>query len=353
MARRDLEFFMANPGEVPADLDELHAAMDSTVEDPPGEDVKAPASKQGEEGAASGAAAGEVSAETGETNGAAPAAQVEQVVMSKDGRHQIPYTVLQTEREQRKAAEMAAATLQAQVDSLTAQVAGKVAPKAAEPDDTGLSEADLDQIAEDFPSTGKAIKALMSQVSSLQAKLDGVQVSEGNRAKREAATASSTAQEAIDANPTISYWQTQDPEMFGRAIQFDNQIKSDPRNAGLSLDERFAKVVGAVEAVYGQTDLPESFRPTSATPPAAKPTAQATTQSGKAAATNAAAKAKEVIDKASQAAPVIASLSDIPGGEGGPSDEMSAMGSLSAHELGNKFMNMDPKKLAELLARAA
>ena len=353
MARRDLEFFMANPGNVPADLDELHAALNSTVEDPPGEVVKEPASKQGEEGAASGAeAAGELSAETGETNGAAPAAQVEQVVMSKDGKHQIPYTVLQTEREQRKAAEMAAATLQAQVDSLTAQVAGKVAPKATEPDNTGLSETDLDQIAEDFPSTGKAIKALMSQVSSLQAKLDGVQVSEGNRAQREAATASSTAQEAIDANPTISYWQTQDPEMFGRAIQFDNQIKADPRNAGLSLDQRFAKVVGAVEAVYGQTDLPESFRPKSAPLPASAPAAQATAQSGKAA-MNAAAKAKEVIDRASQAAPVIASLSDIPGGEGGPSDEMSAMANLSAHELGNKFMNMDPKKLAELLARAA
>ena len=44
----------------------------------------------------------------------------------------------------------------------------------------------------------------------------------------------------------------------GSGITF--KIKADPRNKGLSLDQRFGKVVAAMEAVYGETQLPDEYR---------------------------------------------------------------------------------------------
>lgn len=339
-AKRDLEFFMANPGEIPADMSELEAAMDGRTGVDDGESEGIPG-EQGEQGAASGAQVVEKAEKTGDANGK-EAAQPEQVLKSKDGKHEIPYSVLQTEREQRRAAEVAVEQLRLQVEALTAQVSGKQVAQAAEqaavPD---LSEEDLQAIEEDFPTTGKALKALLARVGSLQAQLGAVEQAEGSRRAAESTRASTTVQEAIDANPHLSYWQQQDPEAFGAAVKFDNQIKSDPRNRGLSLDERFTKVVGAMAAVYGAVDLPPEYQRADTTRrPSGKPEQ------------NVAAKAKQVIDQA-QTRSRVSSLSDIPGGIGAESDEIDQLGMLSAQELGNKFMKMDLAKISDLLARAA
>lgn len=342
--KRDLEYFMANPHEMPGNLDELEAAV---METQPGEDGgEVVAGEQGEKSAASGAPVNEkVEGETGKTAEGEPAAQV---IKSKNGKHEIPYSVLETQRARAQAAEEAVGQLQAQIDALTAKVEGK--PQAEVPgetDDAELSEEDLADIASDFPVQGKAIKALLSKVTSLTQRLDEVAQREGARAGREATSASQTVQEAIEANPQLTYWQTKDPEMFGVAVKYDNQIKSDPRNAGLSLDERFAKVVKVMEAVYGETELPDEFRrtaPAATTNTAAKPASKPQQ--------TAAARAQQVIQEA-QAFGRVGSLSDIPGGVPPASDELTQLAELSAHDLGNKLMSMDTSKVMALLARAA
>lgn len=342
-ATRDLEFFMANPGEMPTDVSALEAALtgQAGVEGNATEDTP---SEQGELSAASGAQVVEKAAETGDANGKA-ATQPEQVLKSKDGKHEIPYSVLQTEREQRKAAEAVTEQLRRQIDALTAQVNGKPSAQAQD-QDPELSAEDLEAIDGDFPTTGKVLKALLARVGSLQAQLGAVAQSEGNRRSAEANSASTTVQEAIDANGHLSYWQQQDPEAFGAAVKFDNQIKADPRNSGLSLDERFTKVVAAMEAVYGETELPQGYR--RAAPAASTP---ALRQSSKPA-QDLVAKAQQVIAEA-QGKGRVGSLSDIPGGIGAESDELDQLGLLSANELGNKFMTMDLNKLNALLARSA
>jgi hypothetical protein len=348
--KRDLEYFMANPHELPGSLGDLEAAvmgMQPEGEGDPEETVET----TGEEGAASGTTAEEKAAATTK-----PAEQQQEqtkvdepapVVKSKDGKHEIPYTVLQTEREQRKAAETALQQMQQTVAELKARVEGGQGSTPAATDAVPTDE-DIDAISGDFPAVGKMLKSLAAQVGKLNQELATVREREGNRSTREANTASMTVQEAIDANPTLSYLQTQYPEGFARAVQFDNVIKADPRNRGLSLDERFSKVVQAMEAAFGPTELPAEYQraaqtPAAATPaPAAKP-AQAAGK-GNVAPKPAAAPAPR---------PEIASLSDIPGGVPPEADEVTQLGLLSAQDLGNKFMSMDPNKVLQILAKAA
>ena len=352
--KRNLEFFMANPDQMPGNLDELAASLadagESVVGDEGTTDEQANSSAaSGAKGGEKAAAAGEVKPEAEKPEGEAAKegeGEAAPVILSKNGKHQIPYSVLETEREQRRAAENALQSLQRQVEELTARVNGTAKPEGTKPTELvdEVSEEDIAAIAEDFPAHGKALKALMAKVSHLTQELDQVRSAEGRRTQTEQQQASATVQEAIDASPQLSYWQSKDPEMFAVAVRFDNQIKADPRNRGLSLDQRFEKVVAAVEAVYGPTELPDEFR--RETPAPSSKGAPADTKP------NVVANAKKAIQEAEGRASV-RSLSDIPGGVPPMADELQELDQLSATELGNKFLRMDPAQIASILARAA
>jgi hypothetical protein len=348
--KRDLEFYLANPEQMPGDMSQLVGLMgDQNLDAGEGD-----AGQMGEEGAASGAAGKGEAAKTGEAE-AAPATTGKEgesapaVLLSKDGKHQIPYSVLQSEREARRAAESVVEQMRQRLDALEQQAkGGQAAPADAAPESV-LSEEDVAQIESDFPAIGKLLKGMAAKVGELTERLESVRQSEINRRQGEANRASTTVQEAIDNSGPLSYWQQKDPEMFQVATNFDNQIKADPRNRGLTLDQRFERVVKAVEAVYGETQLPEEFRrnaPAPAAAPAPAPAAPAVDPKAVAAA------AQKAIETA-QASSTVKSLSDIPGGVPPESDEITQLGLMSAADLGNKFMNMDPAKVMAILAKAA
>jgi hypothetical protein len=331
--KRDLEFFMANPHELPGSLDELEATLtgDEGEGEGAGEAAGEAAATTGEESAASGAAATDTKTDS------APGAT--QVILSKNGKHEIPYAVLESERQQRLAAEQVAQQLRDQLAAMQqqqtiAQPAAGSPPQASVVSDVPMIDEDTDrQIEEDNPEQGKVIRALMGQVGFLAEQLGAVRQSEQARQNVETRTRSETVQEVIDANPTLRYLQAEKPEMFAQAVEFDKTIRADPANRGLPLSERFQKVVNAMQAVYGPVDVPQGYAAEGAAP---KPA------TGKGAAREGAAQRPEV-----------SSLSEIPGGAPPLSDEVEQLGQLSAHELGNKFMNMDPNKVLAILARAA
>lgn len=352
---RDLEFFMTNPDQMPGNLDELAAALtgSETASESVAEEDKAPTT--GEPSAASGAGAGEAAAKTGVEgeNAQMTEAQEQQVVKSKNGKHEIPYSVLETERVARRNAEQAVEEMRQRLEALEQQAkTGQPAPTAqAQPAKAaGFDDEQINQIAEDFPGVAAALKGMAARVAELTGHLEHVQQAEQARRHGEAQRASSTVQEAIDAVPQLTYWQQRDPHMFDAAVKFDNQIKADPRNAGLSLDERFERVVKAVEAVYGQTQLPDEFRKA----PAAAASTPATAPSSRSQVDpkQVAAAAQKAIETA-QATSAVRSLSDIPGGVPPESDEIAQLGMMSAADLGNKFISMDPKQLLAILAKAA
>ena len=350
--KRDLEFYLANPDQMPADMKELGALMGDEANLDKGEVDENELATTGEEGAASGAASKEkveAKTEVVDTKVAAgkEGEQAEQVLKSKDGKHEIPYSVLQNERESRRAAEQAVEQMRQRLEALELQAkSGTAAPSAkaaAEPD---LTPEELEQIGSDFPAVGKAMKAMESRMAMLSDRLAQVTQSEQGRRQAEANNASRTAQEAIDNSAHLSFWQQKDPEMFDVATKFDNQIKSDPRNKGLTLDQRFERVVKAVEAVYGETQLPAEFQ-RAASAPAAAPTPAAPKVDAKAIAVA----AQKAIDDASKGS-AVRTLSDIPGGMAAESDEIAQLGLMSAADLGNKFLSMPTEKVLAILAKA-
>ncbi len=240
--------------------------------------------------------------------------------------------------------------MQERLAALEAQAKAGNAPtqeQVAAATETGLSQDEIDQVAEDFPGVAKLLKGMSAQVEALNRQLDEVRQAEQRRNGVEQQRASNTVQEAIDANPVLTYWQQRDADMFAEAVKLDNQIKANPRMQGLSLDERFSKVVSSLEAMYGPTELPAEFQ--RAAPAAAgKPAATAARVDPK----QVAAAAQRAIESA-QSSSSVRSLSDIPGGAPPETDEIGQLGLMSAADLGNKFMNMDPAAVMKILARAA
>ena len=332
-AKRDLDYYMAHPEEMPTDFESL---VDQSGEES-GETLEAAIDKK--EGAPV-----EPVAETKEAPVVekvvekAEQKEAPQVVKSRDGKHDIPYSVLESERAARKQADLAVAQLQAQIDALKT---GASKGEPAEAKESDLSAEEIEQVAEDFPAVAKLLKGLSAQVGALQGQLTEVRASEHARRGQEQTSASTTVQQAIDANPVLSYWQSKDQNSFALAVQFDNQIKADSRNANLSLDERFGKVVKAMEAVYGETELPDDFKAK-----VAAPAAKAAQKQDK-------ASAEKAIAAAEKAEPKIASLSDIPGGVPPEVDDVAQLGTLTSHELGNKFLKMTAEQQNAILARLA
>ena len=107
-ALKDLDYYAANPDELPTDPDQI-AALVAQMDG-------APAPEQAENDATAGVE--EAEGEDGKTKEAPQQVEDEAPIASKDGKHTIPYDVLKSERERRKAAEQAMQELQARIDAM-------------------------------------------------------------------------------------------------------------------------------------------------------------------------------------------------------------------------------------------
>jgi hypothetical protein len=271
---------------------------------------------------------------------APPEPEVEQEpqgIATKDGKHVIPYSVLQSERNRAAAAER---ELQATLAKIAELEARQTDPKpaanngAAAPTEEQLAELDPETLAEleqDFPTivalhkiAESKNKALQAQIEALKAKLDPLEnLTRQEQANREQQRAQ-TVQEAIDAVPKLAHVQASDPDAFAMAQQFDSTLRERPEWADKPLSERFAKVVELVEAARGEIQLKQ---PAASSEPANLKQA-------------AAAKLKDSAEKA-----VPTSLSQFPAGEPVATDEASAIAALSHAQIAEKFARMTPAQM--------
>jgi hypothetical protein len=260
-------------------------------------------------------------------------------VATKDGKHVIPYSVLQSEREQKQRANELATQMAERVAALEkslAAVANGANPAAARAatnvtaDAPAMSDADLEALKEDFPTVYKALQASMQRADRLESQL---QEQAGFKQEIEAASQRSveeSVQDAIDSNPKLAHIQANDPDAFALASQFDDTLKGLPGWANKPMSERFAKVIEMVEQANGAIDVPGSKSNQKET--AANATdlkAQA-----KAAATAAA--------KANTAANVPTSLSEFPVGEPAAQSEHQALEAMTHAQLAEKLNRMTP-----------
>ena len=303
-ALKDLDYYAANPDELPTDPDQiaaLMAQMDGT-----------PAPEQAENDATAGVEVIEGKEEKPEE--APQQVEDEAPIASKDGKHTIPYDVLKSERERRKAAEQAMQELQARIDAM--QQTGKPQEVA----DGEASTDDLDSMAEDFPAVAK----LLAHTRKLEQQLQTVaqRMEQEDRQRKEATMAE--VRQAVDANPTLLHWEHNDPDRWAAAIEADTKLQASPAHRGLTLEQRLAKAVEIVDAFYG--------------PDTAAPRAQAKPQNSPP-------------KKAAAAKEAPRTLSDIPGGAVPASDPVEEFAQMSADRLGAQMANMTPDQISALLNR--
>ncbi|RQS39770.1 hypothetical protein [Burkholderia sp. Bp8990] len=272
-------------------------------------------------------------------------------IATKDGKHVIPYAVLQTERERSRAATDALRemtdrvtaleqALKAAANGANTGAAARAADAATAEASTTMSDADLEALKEDFPTVYKALMTSQQTVTRLEAAL---RQQEGFRQEVEAASQRSveeTVQDAIDANPKLAFIQTNDPTAFTLAQQFDDTLKNSAAWANKPMSERFAKVIEMVESANGAISLPGS-KPT---PP--EPAANAEDLKAKAQAAAAAAAKTAKAD-------VPTSLSEFPVGEPPAQDQKQTLENMSQTDLAAMLLKMSPAQQEAYFASLA
>ena len=329
---KDLDYYMAHPDELPDDpamLDALALGTEvpaTEVSDGDPADADQDAAKQVEKDATTGEAEAEGSTGTEDT---AP-------ILSKDGKHTIPYNVLSTERERRQAAERVKAELEQRVKELEQRMAGtSTAPVTETAELDAMDEDDLAQLISDFPAIAKIVeqnKRLENRLAQAESKFRSIE-------EQETAVARRSMQEQVDANPHLRYWQQNDPDRWAAAIEADKRLLEIPANQSLSPAERLAKAVSVVNLVMGEQELPPGWAPEVSTSQSDKRKSTATVADA----------VRKAVD---QAGSKPRTLSEIPGGAIPASDPLSELESLSAAELARQMDKMTPDQISALLARA-
>jgi len=250
-------------------------------------------------------------------------------VQTADGKHVIPYAVLEGTRKRNDQLERIVAEQAAKIDELArAQAAVGDAAGGGNQDQQleFISPEDLEIVKNELPSLGgilekqqRAIQMLMEKVSQTPGK-----ESDQDRYARE-------AREAIDRNTSLVAWEANDVARWNRAVDLADLLVNDPVWGQKSYTELYAKVVDLVKA-----EMPEQQQQAPATPSAADLAAAA------------AAKLADIKP------PVPLSISQIPGGAPPATSEAEKLGQMSAEQISDYLMRSsggDPEKMAQALAR--
>lgn len=325
---KDLAYYQANPtaiGELSEDqLDALIAQEGDTGSENEPESGEPPVA------AAEPEAKGE-----GESGNLEPLAETPPIgVATKDGKHVIPFEVLEKQRARVAELERIAQEQSAQIAELSQQAQGKT-PDAEQGEVTYLTDEQLSDLEAELPSIGKLLRAQQAQLRTLNETVKTLADDRQAREQDAQRTTQQTVQEAIDGNPKLAYLQSADDQRWQRAVMFDKTLRQDPEWAGKPYAERFAKVVELYEATYGAVQMPgQSAQPKNAQPSPAD-----------------LAKAAEAKLQGKKAS-VPSSLSDIPGGSTPASDDvLGALAAKSGPELTADFMRMTPAQIEATLAR--
>lgn len=165
-------------------------------------------------------------------------------IASKNGKHIIPYEVLEAERaeakrlrdevEQLRAAQAERDKLQAVLDKHGIQ---------AESDDLTMEQ--IEQLAEDYPDVGKALVGIARKLAAVEQQTAPSQ------------PAANPVADALDAVPELKAWQENDRDRFTFAVTVDDQLKADPAFADKPLAERFAEAARRTRIAFGDA-VPEA-----------------------------------------------------------------------------------------------
>lgn len=272
---------------------------------------------------------------------ATAAAGPEKEVLAQDGKHTIPYSVLERERNRAVQAEATAAALAEEVKQLQA---GKKPD--AESAAAALSEEDLAQLDQDLPGVAKVIRAQMTMIEQLTGSVKSIKAGQDVQERSAEQVRIDAEEAAIAANPELVALRTamaaNDPKATARwntVVDAYGALQNDPDLVGLPTADLINRAAHGIKALYGGNLLPAGVQvaaASSATPTEAELKAKADA-------------ALAAAEKAGAATPH--SLGDIPGGSAPATDEAAAMLGKSGAQLTAEFMTMTPEQIEAKLNR--
>lgn len=191
-------------------------------------------------------------------------ADPEKVVLSKDGKHTIPYEVLEHARTKAATLEQENQQLkvvQAERDKLQA-VLDKHGINLDADKAEWLSDDELAALSEDIPSVGKAFNRLIGEINALKQSQAAVPVND-NR---------SEVQVAFDSIPELVSWKAGDQDRLDYAVAKDVELMADPLWKSKPVRERFLEAVRRTSSAFGDVKDPvkPEDKPTQAQQPAKK-----------------------------------------------------------------------------------
>jgi len=245
-------------------------------------EAEAPAEEPGEKDKA---AAGDAPAE--EPKGESPPPD-EAPVLAADGKHTIPYTVLQQARDQARTESEARQQAEQRAQELEAELA-RLGTGGAKPGDTPgdtpssaaddvLAGIDLDEIREELgENAANVISALADQVTAARQAHEELSRETKQRQASEEEDVRAYVQRTIDSIPVLAHWQASDPAMWASAVAMDRALQETPEFAQADAEARFTEVAkrlngGSVD-VSGQQPTPQT--PTTPAADPSKPKAEA------------------------------------------------------------------------------
>lgn len=287
----------------------------------------AAAAKAAEEAAAAAKAAEAAKVDTTQEN----ESNVEGV-LARDGKNVIPFSVLKSERDRAARAEQVAKEAAEQVEALKAQLAaGNQGAKSGEGARTTEAAAEavemtpeeLEAFKEDFPTQYKVYMAQQATIKALTDKLQPVEEDLAKQQEEQRIARETMVNDAIDVTPKLAHIRATNKELYAAAQQFDAVLRTQPKWAGKTLAERFARVVELVEGEHGAIEIPGA-KP--------DPTPQKTPAELR--------KEAEALANKTAVKAVPTSMSDFPAGEPPVSSEQDALESMTPLQLAAKLGKM-------------
>jgi len=324
MTDKNLAYYQANPDELPDDEETLSALAEevgssAAPDEPPNE----------QPGAAAAGADTDASTDPAPKDAESEVPDPQPVgVATRDGKHIIPYDVLEQTRFERRKLHDDLVRTQAELDAIKAELTVReqqqvqALDQQAKKDD---QEPDWEALEEEYPKvvvdnwrrqreTERAVQAFQQDL-----------LTERERERMAADEAEVRAiQDAIDRSPTIAGWHArratseQARAEWNLARAVEEKLIADPAWANKSLDERFAEVVRIITGNTSQRD-------------------------------DIAARAEALIAKAKGAGSVPRSISDIPGGTPPAQSRTEAIANMSVHELAEMAGSISPDEWDHLL----
>jgi hypothetical protein len=269
----------------------------------------------------------------------APKIEAPTGVASKDGKHVLPFEVLEGERSRRAEAERTLAEVSNQSAQLQAELDRLKAGGNANAATSVQSKAQLDALKEsvqafvaDHPVMGELFTKVLGTVENLQSQVDSYETRDRERVDAVRRSSAQTAQEQADAaagaNADLVLWQEKAPEAHALAAKLDMGLRQDPYWQKQGFAKRFAEAVRRTREEI--TDAPVPTKAPETTQP-------------------------QIPAKGAGVAPVQAepkTISDLgPGGVLPATSAMESFVNLPVRDMQQRFAEMSDEAMLETLSR--